>query len=312
MIEDSKKHADVRLPSVDLILRSEAAAPLIQSHGRAEVKDKVRQTLQTMREEMLAGGRSDVGELAVLGTVLEALERESTPSLRRVINLTGTVIHTNLGRAMLPEEAIAAVAEVARGASTLEYDLDFGERGDRDHHLEAALLRLTGAEAATVVNNNAAAVMLVLNTLALGGEVPVSRGELVEIGGSFRIPEIMSRSGCRLVEVGTTNRTHLRDFRSVFGPDTALVMKVHASNYVIEGFTAEVPEAELATLCRENEKPFVIDLGAGSLIDLTRYDLPHEPDALQTRSRRVPISSRFRPTSFSAGRKQGSSSDEKT
>jgi len=284
MIEDSKKHADVRLPSVDLILRSEAAAPLIQSHGRAEVKDKVRQTLQTMREEMLAGGRSDVGELAVLGTVLEALERASTPSLRRVINLTGTVIHTNLGRAMLPEEAIAAVAEVARGASTLEYDLDSGERGDRDHHLEAALLRLTGAEAATVVNNNAAAVMLVLNTLALGGEVPVSRGELVEIGGSFRIPEIMSRSGCRLVEVGTTNRTHLRDFRGVFGPDTALVMKVHASNYVIEGFTAEVPEAELATLCRENEKPFVIDLGAGSLIDLTRYDLPHEPtpsDALK-------------------------------
>ena len=275
---DRKKigSAGMRLPSVDRILRSDTAYRLIVTYGRTDVTEAVRRSLHVLREEMLAGEGIASGEAQVLGAAADILERGSMPSLRRVINLTGTVIHTNLGRAMLPDEAIAAVADVARGASNLEYDLDGGGRGDRDRHLEDALLRLTGAEAATVVNNNAAAVMLVLNTLALGGEVPVSRGELVEIGGSFRIPEIMNRSGCTLIEVGTTNRTHIKDFRNALGPKTALVMKVHASNYVITGFTAEVPEKEIAALCHANDRPFVIDLGAGSLIDLTRYGLPHE------------------------------------
>ncbi len=217
-----------------------------------------------------------------MASVAALLGRDADLSLRRVLNLTGTVLHTNLGRAFLPEEAIAAVADVARGASNLEYDLDAGARGDRDRHLDALLARLIGCEAATVVNNNAAAVMLVLNTLALGKEVPVSRGELVEIGGSFRVPEIMSRSGCTLVEVGTTNRTHLEDFERAIGPETAIVMKVHTSNYVIEGFTASVPENELASLCRSRGIPYVVDLGAGSLVDLRRYGIPHEPTPAET------------------------------
>ena len=262
---------------MDRIVRSDAATALVDVHGRAEVKRAVRQVLDEVRLELRQGRARDLDERAVLAAVKALLVRASVLPLRRVLNLTGTVLHTNLGRAALPEEAIAAVVDVARGASNLEYDLDAGSRGDRDLHLEAALQRLVGCEAATIVNNNAAAVMLVLNTLALGKQVPVSRGELVEIGGSFRVPEIMSRSGCTLVEVGTTNRTHIKDFEQAMGPDTAIVMKVHTSNYVIEGFTASVPEKELAALCHAKGLPFVVDLGAGSLVDLRRYGLPHEP-----------------------------------
>ncbi len=281
MNQMSSKPLMGRLPSVDRLLNCETASTLIAAYGRAEVTRAIREALEHVRSAIKRGEPAAIGAEEIVDIAARALARAAVPPLRAVFNLSGTVLHTNLGRAALPEEAIAAVADVARGASNLEYDLADGRRGDRDSHLEEDLCRLTGAEAATVVNNNAAAVMLVLNTLALGGKVPVSRGELVEIGGSFRIPEIMARSGCTLVEVGTTNRTHLKDFEQAIEPDTALVMKVHTSNYVIEGFTATVPEAQLAGLCRRHGIPFVNDLGAGTLIDLRRWRLPHEPTPME-------------------------------
>ena len=271
------------LPSVERVLSGAIAAPLIARFGRPAVTDAVRAALAELRVELAAGKRAD-GEIeARLERLLAGrLEREFAPPLRPVFNLTGTVLHTNLGRAALPQEAIAAVAQAAAGASNLEYDLDKGARGDRDAHVERLLTRLTGAEAATVVNNNAAAVLLVLNSLALGKEVPTSRGELIEIGGSFRMPDIMARSGCRLREVGTTNRTHLADYAQALGTKTALVMKVHASNYAIEGFTAAPDEAALARLCHERGVPFVVDLGSGALVELERFGLPHEPTPRET------------------------------
>ena len=270
------------LPSVDRVLRWDAATELIQQFGRAAVTSKVREALEGLRQRVRDGHGVEADEAKVLAIASDLLALDAAPSLRRVLNLTGTILHTNLGRAILPEEAVDAVVDIARGASNLEYDIDGGRRGNRDNHLEERLLSLTGAEAVTVVNNNAAAVMLVLNTLALRREVPVSRGELVEIGGSFRIPEIMSRSGCKLVEVGTTNRTHLRDFEHAMCAETALVMKVHTSNYVVEGFTAAVPEHELAALCHARKTPFVVDLGAGSLVELEQFGLPHEPTPMET------------------------------
>ncbi len=270
------------LPSVERVLTSAEAAPLITRFGRPAVTAGVRAILDELRAEFAAGSAlSDVD--GVLGARLaRRLDDEFRPPLRPVFNLTGTVLHTNLGRAALPREAIDAVALAAAGASNLEYDLQQGARGDRDDHVERLLTKLTGAEAATVVNNNAAAVLLVLNSLALGKEVPTSRGELIEIGGSFRMPDIMARSGCRLREVGTTNRTHLADYAAAIGPKTGLVMKVHASNYAIEGFTAAPAEAELARLCHERGLPFVVDLGSGALIDLERFGLPHEPTPMET------------------------------
>jgi L-seryl-tRNA(Ser) seleniumtransferase len=258
------------------VLRQDAAETLVARHGRAPVTDAIRGVLAELRA---ARAPDPGGPAAVLERAAERLSRDSRSSLRPVFNLTGTVLHTNLGRAQLPAEAIEAMAAAARNPVSLEYDLETGRRGERDAHVEDILCRLTGAQAATVVNNNAAALLLTLATLAARREVPVSRGELIEIGGSFRLPELMARSGCRLREIGTTNRTHLADYAGAVGAKTGLVLKVHASNYSIEGFTAAVPEAELAKLCRERDLPFVVDLGSGTLADLRRFGLPYEPTA---------------------------------
>ena len=264
------------LPSVDRLLRHAGLKASIDQHGRSLVTDAIRQVLAEARDEITSsGGALDDEDL--IARVAQRATAYATPSLRRVFNLTGTILHTNLGRAPLPPEAIEAVLTAAREPSNLEFDLETGKRGDRDDHIEAALRRLTGAPAATVVNNNAAAVLLVLNTLALRKEVPTSRGELIEIGGSFRMPDIMKRAGCTLREVGTTNRIHLRDYAEVIGPKTGLVMRVHTSNYEVVGFTATVPEQELSSLCREQGIPFVVDLGSGMLVNLDAYGLPHEP-----------------------------------
>ena len=264
------------LPSVDSLLRAAQVEALIAQHGRSVVTDAVRHVLASVRSETTTSGAT-IGHDALLDRIAIEVRVQTTASLRRVFNLTGTVLHTNLGRAPLPREAIEAVIAAAAEPSNIEFDLDSGTRGDRDAHVETALCRLTGAAAATVVNNNAAAVLLVLNTLALRKEVPTSRGELIEIGGSFRMPDIMRRAGCTLREVGTTNRVHLRDYADAIGPKTGLVMKVHTSNYEVVGFTASVPEQELSALCRERGVPFIVDLGSGTLVDLAQYGLPHEP-----------------------------------
>ena len=260
------------LPAVDAVLRSPEAAALIERHGRALVTEAVRKILAKRRE---GGEPATVADIAAAGAA--ALTDLTRPSQRRVFNLTGTVLHTNLGRAPLPEEAIAAAAEVMRSPTNLEYDIDSGRRGERDDHVARWLTRLTGAEAALAVNNNAGALVLALNALAAGRETLVSRGELIEIGGAFRLPDIMARAGTTLREVGTTNRTHLRDFAAAIGPGTGLILKVHTSNYEIRGFTAAAPAANLAALAREHELPFVEDLGSGTLADLESWGLPHEP-----------------------------------
>nr|WP_294863231.1 L-seryl-tRNA(Sec) selenium transferase [uncultured Pseudogulbenkiania sp.] len=269
-----------RLPSIDKLLLRPDLADALQRHGREAVLRALRQRLDLARRHIREHGRLPdwaSEEAPLLNVVRQALAERQQMQMRPVFNLTGTVLHTNLGRAQLGEAAVAAVMQAMRAPVALEYDLDGAGRGHRDQVVSELLRELTGAEAACVVNNNAAAVLIMLSTMAAGREVIVSRGELVEIGGAFRMPDVMRQAGCRLVEVGATNRTHLRDYAEAIGPDTALLMKVHTSNYAIEGFTHSVSEAELARLAAERGVPLATDLGSGALADMARLGLPAEP-----------------------------------
>ncbi len=275
-----------QLPSVDEILKENRAKQWLETHPRVLVLEAVRTAIDKQRKAILQSAekgedRQTVALSEVLDQAETVLHELSEPSLRPVINATGVIVHTNLGRSPLSEKAIQRVVEISRSYSNLEYDIAAGGRGKRHVHVEGMLTRLTGVEAATAVNNNAAAVLLCLNTLARGKEVIVSRGELVEIGGSFRVPDVMERSGAILREVGTTNKTHLKDYEKAINENTGLILKVHTSNYKIVGFTKEVPSEELAKLGRKNKIPVMWDLGSGSFIDLSTYGGAGEPTVKQ-------------------------------
>jgi L-seryl-tRNA(Ser) seleniumtransferase len=268
-----------RIPSLDRLLRQPSLEPLLRRHGRTQVTGALRSQLRRLRQEARAGtlAASSLTEEALVASLAATLAEGARPRLQPVFNLTGTVLHTNLGRALLPQEAIEALTRTMASPVNLEFDLAAGRRGERDTLVERQLYELTGAEAATVVNNNAAAVLLILSALAARREVIVSRGELIEIGGSFRMPDIMRQAGARLVEVGTTNRTHLGDYEQAIGPRSALLLKVHTSNYVVRGFTSSVPLSDLARLGQARGLTVAADLGSGSLLDLARWGLPAEP-----------------------------------
>ncbi len=265
------------LPAIDDVLRHGAAAGLLARWGHDESAGMIRAVVADLRAALRLGQPCDVAVSGVAAEAGRRLALRDRSPLRPVFNLTGTVLHTNLGRALLAESAVEAAVAAMRNPVALEYDLDAGRRGERDDHVRSLLCDLTGAEDATLVNNNAAAVLLVLNTFAAGREAVVSRGELIEIGGAFRMPDIMAQAGARLREVGTTNRTHPRDYAEAFGPETGLVLKVHTSNYRIEGFTTDVEPRDLAALARAAGVPFCNDLGSGTLVDLSRWGLKREP-----------------------------------
>jgi L-seryl-tRNA(Ser) seleniumtransferase len=277
---DDTRHALRQMPSVDESIRA-LPPQALEKYNRDYLTRVVREVQDGLREAIAARRHSALLDReALLHEVVRAAEQRLESGgvrWRPVINATGVVIHTNLGRAMLAEAAVDAISTAARSPITLEYDLETGGRGERDRMVEDDLCALTGAQAATVVNNNAAAVLLALNTLAEGREVIVSRGELVEIGGSFRIPDVMGKSGAILREVGTTNRTHLDDYAGAIGPQTALLLKVHPSNYRILGFTASVSIGELCGLAAGRGLEVMEDLGSGALVDLRRFGLPQEP-----------------------------------
>jgi L-seryl-tRNA(Ser) seleniumtransferase len=264
------------LPAVDVVLTTEPAPALRDRFGRAALTAAIRAELDQARAAWKAGDGRLPGAVEIALRAAIRLEAADRPSLRPLLNLTGVILHTNLGRAVLAEAAIEAATRAMREAVALEYDLASGKRGERDDHVRDLLCELTGAQDATVVNNNAAAILLVLNSLAQGREAVVSRGELIEIGAAFRLPDIMARAGARLVEVGTTNRTHPRDYAEALGPDTGVAVKVHTSNYRIQGFTTEVDIPTLAAITRAAEVPLFHDLGSGVLIDLSPYGLEKE------------------------------------
>ena len=279
-----------KLPSVDEVLKEGRAKAWMERFPRVLVLDAVRSAIDARRKAILRAAEKDaaariddalVSLPGVLNHAESLLAELSEPSLKGVINATGVVVHTNLGRSVLSEKSIQRVAEAARSYSNLEYDIPAGERGKRHVHVEGILKRLTGVEAATAVNNNAAAVLLCLNTIARGKEVIVSRGELVEIGGSFRVPEVMERSGAKLREVGATNKTHLKDYEKVINENTGLLLKVHTSNYKIVGFTREVSPEDLVKLGKKHNLPVMWDLGSGSFVDLSTYGAGSEPTVQQ-------------------------------
>jgi L-seryl-tRNA(Ser) seleniumtransferase len=265
------------LPSVSAVLSSAAASVLLERFGRLASTSSIRAVLDDARGEIRRGAPSVLNADDVALQALLRLDGEDRSALRPLFNLTGTVLHTNFGRAVLADAAIEAAVAAMRNPVALEFDLLAGKRGERDDHVRAQLCALTGAEDATLVNNNAAAVLLSLNTLAYGRDAIVSRGELIEIGGAFRMPDIMARAGARLVEVGTTNRTHPQDYRAALSEQTGVILKVHTSNYRVEGFTAEVGAPELAAIAGEANVPLMNDLGSGTLVDLSRYGLQKEP-----------------------------------
>jgi L-seryl-tRNA(Ser) seleniumtransferase len=266
-----------QLPAVSRILQDGRVQEAIAAHGRQLVVDSAREVLNRLREHLQKGSVVATDLPSIVSEVLQAVERWRTPTLRRVINATGVVLHTGLGRAVLAQSARRAVTEVAQGHSMLEIDRDSGERGDRIEHVRDLLRRLTGAEDATVVNNNAGAVLLAVTVLAQGKEVIISRGQLVEIGGAFRMPDIIAQSGAKLVEVGTTNRTRLLDYEQAITPNTALLLRCHPSNFRIVGFTEEVSAEELASLAHRHGLAVLDDVGSGCLVDTAQFGLEHEP-----------------------------------
>ncbi|MDX9786570.1 MAG: L-seryl-tRNA(Sec) selenium transferase [Desulfobacterales bacterium] len=276
------------IPGVDRMLELAQARISLSGAPKSIITSAIRESLETLRSAILMGkenseahGSEPLFEMSILQQVEQLVARAMTPNLRRVINATGVVVHTNLGRSLLAEAAIENLTQISKWYSNLEFDLETGNRGSRYSAVENLLCELTGAEAAMVVNNNAAAVLLCLNTLARGKHAIVSRGELVEIGGAFRIPDVMIKSGAILKEVGTTNRTHLRDYEAAITPETGLLLKVHASNFCVVGFTASVPLKDLVALGKKHHMPVMEDLGSGTLIDFSRYGLPHKEPTVQ-------------------------------
>jgi len=276
-VVDGSKARPQDLPSIDRLLRRPAQAALLAEHGHTLVANVARELLDGLRARAVAGTLPAAELLTLDEAVAAAVNERLAPRLRRVINLTGTVIHTNLGRALLADAALQHLLAMMAGPNNLEYDLASGGRGDRDSVVEELLCTLTGAQAATVVNNNAAAVLLTIAALARGKEVIVSRGEMVEIGGAFRMPDVMASAGATLLEVGTTNRTHPADYERAITDRTALLMKVHTSNYAVQGFTSAVDEADIARIAHARGLPMATDLGSGALVDLSAHGLPHEP-----------------------------------
>jgi len=266
-----------RIPSVDQLVASPAGAALVREHGRDPVVDAVREELEGVRARLKGGGAASLEAADLLAGAVARMRARQSPKLCRVINATGVILHTGLGRAVLSKAAMDAIASEQRGYSLLEVDRETGERSIREVHVAELLRRITGAEAATVVNNNAGATLLALATLARGKEVIVSRGQLVEIGGSFRIPDVMEQSGCRLVDVGTTNKTYIGDYERKIGPETALLLRVHTSNFRIMGFTHSASLEELIALGRKRQVPVMDDLGSGAFVDMALFGIQGEP-----------------------------------
>lgn len=268
------------IPKIDSLLEDEYILSLVEEFNRERVLSKLREELDEIRYDIKNKRNREliISKIRFLGENIGVkLRKENEYRLKKVVNATGTIIHTNLGRSPLNEEILENIRQVTLGYSNLEYDLEKGERGSRYDHLEDIICKISKAEAAMLVNNNAAALMLILSSISKSREVIVSRGELIEIGGSFRIPDVMEESGCRLVEVGTTNKTHLRDYQKAIGEDTAAILKVHTSNYKIQGFTSSVEAKELRELCTRENILLIEDLGSGVLIDLSKFGLEHEP-----------------------------------